>query len=137
MWGPLGKVLLVCIVIARPPRRPGRSAPRTPPLCAASSSCCSALHMTHQVEQLSAGHTPGDVVTMSRGWASVTEELEVGLNAVAAPVRKANSQFIAALSVSGPSYRLAVEKFGEVADKTIAAADAISRRLGWIGPCRA
>lgn len=69
-----------------------------------------------------------------RGWASVTEELEVGLNAVAAPVRDANSQVIAALSVSGPSYRLAEGKFGEVAEQTIAAADAISRRLGWIGP---
>lgn len=69
-----------------------------------------------------------------RGWASVTEELEVGLNAVAAPVRDANSQVIAALSVSGPSYRLAAGKFGEVAEQTIAAADAISRRLGWIGP---
>lgn len=69
-----------------------------------------------------------------RGWASVTEELEVGLNAVAAPVRDANSQVVAALSVSGPSYRLAEEKFSEVAEQTIASADAISRRLGWIGP---
>jgi DNA-binding IclR family transcriptional regulator len=69
-----------------------------------------------------------------RGWASVTEELEVGLNAVAAPVRDANSQLVAALSVSGPSYRLGEEKFGEVAKQTIAAADAISRRMGWIDP---
>ncbi|WP_193048670.1 IclR family transcriptional regulator [Mycolicibacterium baixiangningiae] len=67
-----------------------------------------------------------------RGWASVTEELEVGLNAVAAPVRDADSQVVAALSVSGPSYRLGAEKFSEVAKQTIAAADAISRRLGWI-----
>lgn len=69
-----------------------------------------------------------------RGWASVTEELEVGLNAVAAPVRDANSQVIAALSVSGPSYRLGQEKLGEVADRTIAAAEAVSRRLGWLDP---
>ncbi|MGB3352742.1 MAG: IclR family transcriptional regulator [Mycobacterium sp.] len=67
-----------------------------------------------------------------RGWASVSEELEVGLNAVAAPVYDAHSQVIAALSVSGPSYRLGVERFEEVAKLTIAAADAISRRLGWI-----
>lgn len=87
--------------------------------------------------------TPGTVATVAallseladvreRGWASVTEELEVGLNAVAAPVRDANSQVIAALSVSGPSYRLGREKFDEVAKQTIAAADAISRRLGWL-----
>ena len=68
-----------------------------------------------------------------RGWASVSEELEVGLNAVAAPVCDAHSQVIAALSVSGPSYRLGVDRFEEVAKRTIAAADAVSRRLGWIG----
>ena len=67
-----------------------------------------------------------------RGWASVTEELEVGLNAVAAPVHDVHSQVVAALSVSGPTYRLGVDRFEEVAKLTIAAADEISRRLGWI-----
>jgi DNA-binding IclR family transcriptional regulator len=67
-----------------------------------------------------------------RGWASVAEELEVGLNAVAAPVHDANAQVIAALSVSGPSYRMDPAQFDEAAKQTIAAADAISRRLGWV-----
>ncbi len=67
-----------------------------------------------------------------RGWACVAEELEVGLNAVAAPVYDANAQVIAALSVSGPSYRLDKDQFEEAAKETIAAADAISRRLGWV-----
>ncbi|AFM17831.1 transcriptional regulator [Mycolicibacterium chubuense NBB4] len=67
-----------------------------------------------------------------RGWASVAEELEVGLNAVAAPVRDANAQVVAALSVSGPAYRLSAERFDEVAKQTIAAADEISHRLGWV-----
>jgi DNA-binding IclR family transcriptional regulator len=67
-----------------------------------------------------------------RGWASVAEELEVGLNAVAAPVYGANSQIVAALSVSGPSYRLGKDQFEEAAKQTIAAADSISRRLGWV-----
>jgi DNA-binding IclR family transcriptional regulator len=66
-----------------------------------------------------------------RGWASVSEELAVGLNAVAAPVYDANAQVIAALGVSGPSYRLADEQFEETAKPTIAAAELISRRLGW------
>ena len=66
-----------------------------------------------------------------RGWASVSEELEVGLNAVAAPIRDANAEVVAALSVSGPSYRLSEEQFEEFAKVTIAAADVISRRLGW------
>jgi DNA-binding IclR family transcriptional regulator len=68
-----------------------------------------------------------------RGWASVAEELEVGLNAVAAPVYDSHSEVIAALSVSGPAYRLATDRFEEVAKVTITAAEAISRRLGWIG----
>lgn len=71
-----------------------------------------------------------------RGWATVTEELEVGLNAVAAPVRDATDQVIAALSVSGPSYRMGEDSFAQVAKRTVAAAEAISRRLGWIDPPR-
>ncbi len=67
-----------------------------------------------------------------RGWASVREELEVGLNAVAAPVFDADGQVVAALSVSGPSYRLDEHEFDATAKRTIAAADTISRRLGWI-----
>jgi DNA-binding IclR family transcriptional regulator len=67
------------------------------------------------------------------GWASVEEELEIGLNAVAAPVFDSSAEVIAALSVSGPSYRLGAEHFGQVAKQTIAAADSISRRLGWVG----
>jgi DNA-binding IclR family transcriptional regulator len=66
-----------------------------------------------------------------RGWASVAGEPEVGLNAVAAPAYDANAQVIAALSVSGPSYRLAKDQSEEIANRTIAA-DAISRHLGWV-----
>ncbi|MCV7281027.1 IclR family transcriptional regulator [Mycolicibacterium flavescens] len=68
----------------------------------------------------------------TRGWASVCEELEVGLNAVAAPVRDADAKVVAALSVSGPSYRLGEARFDEAAKLTVAAADSISRRLGWV-----
>jgi DNA-binding IclR family transcriptional regulator len=71
-------------------------------------------------------------IVRERGWACVSEELEVGLNAVAAPVHDANAQVIAALSVSGPSYRMGPAQFEEAAKQTIAAADAISRRLGWV-----
>jgi DNA-binding IclR family transcriptional regulator len=67
-----------------------------------------------------------------RGWASVREELEVGLNAVAAPVYDGTAQVVAALSVSGPSYRLGGAEFGDIAKRTIAAAETISRQLGWV-----
>jgi DNA-binding IclR family transcriptional regulator len=73
-------------------------------------------------------------VVRERGWASVREELEVGLNAVAAPVFDSDARVVAALSVSGPAYRLGEEDFEAIAKRTIAAADTISRRLGWLDP---
>jgi DNA-binding IclR family transcriptional regulator len=66
-----------------------------------------------------------------RGWAAVREELEIGLNAIAAPVRDSTGIVVAALSVSGPSYRLDEQRFAVVAEMTVAAAAAISRRLGF------
>src|SRR3712207_8088449 len=42
----------------------------------------------------------------ARGWGVTVEELEVGLNAVAAPVRDSVGQVAAAVSVSGPSFRM-------------------------------
>jgi len=67
-----------------------------------------------------------------RGWATVVEELEIGLNAVSAPVYDSGSNVVAALSVSGPAYRFGQDRFSEVAKKTTAAAEVISRRLGWV-----
>ncbi|MDF2584383.1 MAG: allR [Mycobacterium sp.] len=69
----------------------------------------------------------------SKGWASVCEELEIGLNAVGVPVRDSAGKAIAALSVSGPAYRLDPSRFDEVAAMTMAAAEQISRRLGFTG----
>jgi DNA-binding IclR family transcriptional regulator len=71
-------------------------------------------------------------VVRERGWASVAEELEIGLNAVAAPVHDVDDRIVAALSVSGPSYRLREDLFDEVAKRTVAAAVTISGRLGWV-----
>ena len=69
----------------------------------------------------------------AHGWATTCEELELGLNAIAAPIRGRDGSVVAAVSVSGPSYRLAPDRFGTVAIEVVAAADEISRRLGWRG----
>jgi DNA-binding IclR family transcriptional regulator len=69
-----------------------------------------------------------------QGWARTAEELEIGLNAVAAPIRNADGAVVAAVSVSGPSYRLAAESFPAVAEKMCAGADEISSRIGYFGP---
>ena len=60
-----------------------------------------------------------------QGWASALGELEEGLHAVAAPVLDASSRCHAALSVSGPAYRMPAERLGEIAERCRrAAADA-------------
>jgi DNA-binding IclR family transcriptional regulator len=66
-----------------------------------------------------------------RGWAGTAEELEAGLNAVAVPIRGAGGSVVAAVSASGPSYRLGAESFPEIAEKLQAAADEISSQLGY------
>ncbi len=68
---------------------------------------------------------------VEHGWGSTVEEYEVGLNAVAAPVRDAGGDVIAALSVSGPSFRMGAETYPRLARRVVAAADEISRRLGF------
>jgi IclR family transcriptional regulator, acetate operon repressor len=67
------------------------------------------------------------------GWASTREELEVGLNAIAAPVWGPDGAVVAAVSASGPSYRLGPDRFAAVAAAVVAAGDEVSRRLGWRG----
>jgi DNA-binding IclR family transcriptional regulator len=66
-----------------------------------------------------------------RGWASTSEELEIGLNAIAAPIRDADGVVVGAISVSGPSYRLAAASFPELARRVAAEAGAISLELGY------
>jgi DNA-binding IclR family transcriptional regulator len=68
----------------------------------------------------------------ARGYAQTMEELEEGLNAVAAPVRGLVGDLVAALSVSGPAFRMrAVDlpRFGRFAADS---ALAVSRRLGYV-----
>jgi DNA-binding IclR family transcriptional regulator len=66
----------------------------------------------------------------SDGYASSLEELEEGLNAVAAPVRDHTGGVIAALSVSGPVYRFTEERLRDVTPDVVAAAAAVRNRLG-------
>ena len=66
-----------------------------------------------------------------RGYWYTVEELEAGLNAVAAPIRCATGAVVAAVSVSGPAFRLPEESFEEVGGLTAEAAAEISRCLGF------
>ena len=67
------------------------------------------------------------------GYGSTVEELEIGLNAVGAPVRSSDSAVVAAVNVSGPAFRLPPENIPEVAELVKGAASEISRCLGFRG----
>jgi DNA-binding IclR family transcriptional regulator len=65
-----------------------------------------------------------------QGYAVAVDELEVGLTAVAAPIRNADGDVVASMSVSGPSFRLPEERVDEVVRLVVAAAADVTRRLG-------
>ena len=66
-----------------------------------------------------------------QGYAVAVDELEVGLTAIAAPIRNAHGDVIASLSVSGPTFRLAEPRVKELVPVVVDAADEVSRRLGY------
>jgi IclR family transcriptional regulator, acetate operon repressor len=117
------------------------------PLHATSSGKVLLAHLAHSrraryLSQTLDRFTPATVVdagvlerqlaeVAERGWAFTVEELEVGLNAVAAPIRSYEGHVIAAVSVSGPSYRLPAEAVAGIAVAVVRAADEISEQLGF------
>jgi DNA-binding IclR family transcriptional regulator len=66
-----------------------------------------------------------------QGYAVAVDELEVGLTAIAAPIRNAHGDVIASLSVSGPSFRLTEARVKELIPVVQDAGDEVSRRLGY------
>ncbi len=67
----------------------------------------------------------------TQGHAVAVDELEIGLSAVAAPIRNAHGDVVASMSVSGPSFRLPPERVEEVVALVTGAALEVSHRLGW------
>jgi IclR family transcriptional regulator, acetate operon repressor len=67
----------------------------------------------------------------SVGFAVAVEELELGLHAVAAPVFDAGGLCVAAVSVSGPAYRLTEPRLPAVGQLCADAAADVSARLGF------
>ena len=63
-------------------------------------------------------------------FAEAIEELEIGLAAIAAPVRGPGGQVVAALSITGPTVRMTPARIAEYKPILIEEADTLSRRLG-------
>jgi DNA-binding IclR family transcriptional regulator len=68
------------------------------------------------------------------GYATIVDELESGLSAVAAPVREPGGAVVAVLCVSGASLRLEPQRLELLGRVTIEQADEISKRLGYEDP---
>jgi IclR family transcriptional regulator, acetate operon repressor len=106
----LGKVLLAYGAAALPP---GRLAARTPRTITSRSALGDNLRLVRE-----------------RGYAVTDEELEPGLVAIAAPVRRDGGVVVAAISVSAPASRLSAGEIPSVAGECVAAACGLSATLG-------
>jgi len=67
-----------------------------------------------------------------RGYAVAREELEDGLNAVAAPITDHTGRVIAAAAIAGPAYRVPPEMFSHLAGQLVEVTRQISRQLGHV-----
>jgi len=68
----------------------------------------------------------------AKGYAIDDEESEMGLRCVAAPIRDHTGLVAAAISVSAPVQRMTKKNMQTTVPTVVAAADAISRRLGYL-----
>jgi IclR family acetate operon transcriptional repressor len=112
---------------------------------------CSAagkLFLAYGTSRLPAGplerRTPATIVDRDRleselrtartqGFATIVDELETGLAAVAAPIRDADGAVVAALSVAGPTVRLTEHRLALLGRVAIEQAHAVSTQLGYDG----
>ena len=68
----------------------------------------------------------------AKGFAVDDEEIEVGLRCVAAPIRDHSGHVVAAISVAAPVQRMSKRNVQTTVPNVVAAAEAISRRLGFL-----
>lgn len=118
---------------------------RTPLHCVANGKALLAFAPQSVIDQVLRGElavytsrTIVDVPTLrgqlrvirERGYAEAFGEIEEGLNAVAAPVLGRDGLALAAVSISGPAYRVTHERIPELARLAVAAAKQIAGRMG-------
>ena len=75
--------------------------------------------------------------TRRRGYAVDDEELEEGLRCIAVPVLDAQRLPVAAVSVSGPSFRVTAQKLPSIANHLLQCVRGISLDMGFISANRA
>ena len=70
-------------------------------------------------------------VVRSQGHALDDEESEIGLRAIAAPIRNYSGDVVAAISIAGPVHRMTKKALLSWLRELVEAAEAVSQRLGW------
>lgn len=86
--------------------------------------------------------TPGTIVdakalrrelalVKAQGHAVDDEESEIGLRAIAAPIRNYSGDVVAAISIAGPVHRMTKKALLSWLRELVEAAEAVSQRLGW------
>jgi IclR family acetate operon transcriptional repressor len=76
------------------------------------------------------GRLDAELAAVRRGETAIAaDELEVGLTAVAAPIRGEGGDVVGALTISGPTMRLGPERLAELGLKLVVEARALSARL--------
>jgi IclR family acetate operon transcriptional repressor len=70
-------------------------------------------------------------VTRARGYSTDDVENEDGVRCVAVPIRDHTGATVAAMSVSAPAYRFELSDLPDLAPQVIAAANELSRRIGY------
>jgi DNA-binding IclR family transcriptional regulator len=118
---------------------------RTPLHCVANGKALLAFLPQADLERLTAGplaaFTPVTVTRPSalraslalvrqQGYATALGEIEEGLNAIAAPIFDAEG-VVAAISVSGPAYRVTPERVPDLGQITREFAQRVSQRMGF------
>jgi DNA-binding IclR family transcriptional regulator len=68
----------------------------------------------------------------AKGYAIDDEEIEIGLRCVAAPIRDHSGRVVASISVAAPVQRMSKKQVQAAIPPVLAAAENISRRLGFI-----
>lgn len=70
-------------------------------------------------------------ITRRRGYALDDEEIEDGVRCVGAPILNSEGRAIAAISISGPTFRVTRSKVPAIARRIIASCEEISHSLGY------